>query len=51
MKEPNKERMPELSVEMIEIINRLLKEGKRLEIAAKPDGIRLWEIKNKKIEI
>ena len=51
MKELNKERMPELSAEMREIINRLLKEGKRLEIAAKPDGIRLWEIKNKKIEI
>ena len=51
MKELNKERMPELSAEMIETINRLLKEGKRLEIAAKPDGIRLWEIKNKKIEI
>ena len=51
MKELNKERMPELSAEMIEIINRLLKEGKRLEIAAKPDGIRLWEIRNKRIEI
>ena len=51
MKEPAKERMPELSAEMIEIINRLLKESKRLEIAAKPDGIRLWEIKNKRIEI
>nr|DAI49468.1 MAG TPA: hypothetical protein [Caudoviricetes sp.] len=51
MKEPNKERIPELSAEMIEIINRLLKEGKRLEIAAKPDGIRLWEIRNKRIEM
>ena len=45
------EKPPELSAEMIAIINRLLQEGKRLEIAAKPNGIYLWEIKNKKIEI
>lgn len=41
---------PELSPKMIEVINRLLGEGKRLEIAAKPDGIHIWEIKSKKIE-
>lgn len=46
----NSEKTQKLSPEMIEIINRLLGEGKRLEIAAKPDGIRIWEIKSKKIE-
>lgn len=51
MKDRAQEKPPELSAEMIAIINRLLQEGKRLEIAAKPDGIRLWEIKNKRIEI
>lgn len=51
MREKEFEKLPELSADMIKIINRLLSEGKRLEIAAKPDGIRLWEIKNKKIEI
>lgn len=51
MREKEFEKLPELSADMIKIINRLLSEGKRLEIVAKPDGIRLWEIKNKKIEI
>lgn len=51
MKERPQEKPPELSAEMIAIINRLLQEGKRLEIAAKPNGIHLWEIKNKKIEM
>ena len=51
MREKEFGKLPELSADMIKIINRLLSEGKRLEIAAKPDGIRLWEIKNKKIEI
>lgn len=51
MKDRAQEKPPELSAEMIAIINRLLQEGRRLEIAAKPNGIHLWEIKNKKIEI
>lgn len=51
MKDRAKEKSPELSAEMIAIINRLLQEGKRLEIAVKPNGIHLWEIKNKKIEM
>ena len=42
---------PKLTAEAIETINRLLGEGKRLEITAKPTGIAVWEIKNKRIEI
>lgn len=51
MREKEFEKPPELSAEMIKIINKMLSEGKRLEIAAKPDGIRLWEIRNKRIEM
>lgn len=42
---------PELSEEMIETINRLLRAGKRLEIAVRKEAIAIWTIENKRIEV
>ena len=49
MKDTNKP--PELTDEMIQAINRLLKAGKRLEIAVRKDTIAIWTIENKRIEL
>lgn len=42
---------PELSEEMIKTINRLLRAGKRLEIAVRKEAIAIWTIENKRIEV
>lgn len=42
---------PELTAEMIATINRLLRAGKRLEIAVRKDAIAIWTIENKRIEV
>lgn len=49
MKENDK--APELTEEMIKVINRLLRAGEKLEIVVRKGNIAIWTIENKRIDV